>query len=461
MRHRVVVIGGGLTGLATAWRLRERHDVVLLEASRRLGGEVCTVTFGGTALDVGAEAVLARRPEGLALLDETGFTQDDVVAPAAGEVRVWTRGRLRPLPPATVLGIPTDLAATVRSGVLPWPSAVRVAAEPFVPRQPEVADRSVADLVGHRFGGDVVTTLVEPLLGGVYAGRADRLSARATMPEVWAASQEARSLTRALAARRRESEAASRPVFVTLVGGLSRLVERLASDLRSRVHLGDAATSVRRAPDGWRVRTATDELRADAVVVAVPPGSAADLLAECAPLAARQLAAVRTASVAVVALGYDAAAAACLPPGVSGYLAPRAPERLVKAVTFASRKWAHHALPDRFVLRASVGRIDDTHALELDDDTLSSRVDAEVRQVTGIRMPAVEQRVVRWPEAIPQYEVGHLARVGRIRAALRQAPSGLHLGGAALDGVGLAARAADAVRLAAAVDQERQAQESS
>lgn len=451
---KVVVIGGGITGLATAWRLRDVAEVTVLEASDRVGGQLCTVDLAGAPLDVGADAYLARQPEAHRLAEELGFGDEDLVAAATGQVHLWVRGRLRPLPTGTVLGVPTDLTAVARSGVLTPAGLARAALEPVVPRRHVVGDRSVADLVGERFGREVVETLVEPLLGGVYAGRTARLSAAAAVPPVWAAAQRSRSLLAGLRAQRAEAPAATGPVFRTVRGGMSRLTDVMAAALGDRVRRGVAVRGLLRDEDDavWQVHLADGSaLRADAVVVAVPAAVAARLLVRVAPDAARELAAIRTASVATVALAYAREEGARLPAG-SGVLVPPGEGRTLKAITFASRKWPHHAERDVLLLRASVGRATDgtpDPSSALDDDVLADRVDAEVRWATGLPRPAVARVVRRWPDALPQYDVGHLARVDRIRHALQQAGPGLHVGGASLDGVGVAARAREAERIAA------------
>ena len=448
-RLRVAVVGGGITGLATAWHLRDRTDVTVHEASDRLGGEIRTIGLAGARMDVGADAFLARHPEGERLVRALGLGDDDLVAPATGQVHVWTRGRLRPLPAATVFGVPTDLRALARSGVVSPGALARAAAEPLLPRRAGAGDRSVADLVAERFGPAVVDALVEPLLGGVYAGRADRLSAEATVPQVWRAAAEHRSLLQGLRAQRAAAPPDDRPVFLTVRGGMGRIVARLHEDLADRVHLGTPVTSIRRGDDAWHLEVDGRQVVADRVVLAVPPASAARLLLGLSDEAARELAGIATASVGVVALAYDHAVAADVPAG-SGLLVPRSEGRTIKAVTIASRKWPHHADGEHFLLRASVGRVDDASALDLDDGELVARVDREVREVLGIRGPATSSLVQRWPDALPQYDVGHRARVERIRHALAAHP-GLHVGGAALDGLGIAARAKDAERLADAV----------
>ncbi|MFA9429446.1 protoporphyrinogen oxidase [Egicoccus sp. AB-alg2] len=446
-RTRVAVVGGGITGLATAWHLRDEMDVTVFEADGRLGGEVHTIHLGDAPLDVGADAFLARHPEGERLVRALGFGDDDLVAPASGQVHVWARGRLRPLPAGTVFGVPTDLRALARSGVLSPAALARAAMEPLLPRRRVVGDRSVADLVGERFGPAVVDALVEPLLGGVYAGRADRLSTQATVPPVWAAAREHRSLQRGLHEHRVKAAADARPVFLTVRGGMSRVIGRLRDDLADRVHVDRPVQALQRAEDVWHLDVAGREVTFDRVVLAVPPAVAARLLVGVCDDAARELAGIPSASVGVVALAYDHADAADVPGG-SGLLVPRSEGRLIKAATWTSRKWPHHADRERFLLRASVGRVDDASGLDLADDELAARVDAEVREAAGIRGRARAWHVQRWRDALPQYDIGHRARVERIRHALEAVP-GLHVGGAGLDGLGIAARAKDAERLAA------------
>ncbi len=449
LRRRVVVIGGGLTGLAVAWHVRDEVDVTVLDASAEPGGQVRTVPFAGTQIDVGADAFLARQPEAERLVRSAGFGDDDLVAPATGQVYLWVRGRLRRLPAGTVLGAPADAVALARSGVASPTALLRAGLEPFVPRRRIVGDRSVADLVGERFGRQIVDRLVEPLLGGVYAGSIDRLSAQAATAPIWAAAQARRSLLLGLRAHRARTAADDRPVFLTLRGGLRRLVDHLADDLGERLQRSTAVTDVRRDPGGgWQITTDRGTtLPADGVVVALPAARAASLLAEVSPEGSRELSGIPTASVGVVALAYDPGDATGVPAG-SGVLVPRTEGRLVKAITFSSRKWPHHAGHDRFLLRASVGRVDDDRALALDDDRLIAEVEGEVRELAGLSGRATAAHVQRWPDALPQYDVGHLARIDRLRSALRRDAPNLHIGGASLDGVGLAARAKDAERLA-------------
>lgn len=446
MTRRVVVVGGGITGLATTWLLRHgltddapRSDVevTLVEASGRLGGKIAAGEVAGTAVDVGADAFLARRPEAERLARRLGLG-DDLVAPATGQVFLWTRGRLRPLPAGTVLGVPGDLRALARSGVLSPAGLARATVEPLLPRRRRSGDIAVADLISRRFGREVAHALVEPLLGGVYAGRADRLSLQATAAPVAAAARSHRSLLAGIRAHRTGTANDDRPVFRTVAGGLSRMVERLA-DGSEDVRTGVAATGLA-GGGGGRVTVMLSDgerITADDVVVTLPAFAAAPLVAPVVPEAARILASIRYASVAVVSLAYPSSVAAAVADG-SGMLVPRREGRLVKAATWSSRKWPHLADGDHFLVRASVGRIDDDRFAGLDDDALVAAVGRELAEAMGVGAAPVAHRVTRWDRALPQYEVGHLARVRAIRDAARARAPWLHLAGAAYDGVGLA-----------------------
>jgi len=452
-RPRIAVIGGGLTGLATAWHLRADAEVVLLEAAGRPGGQIRTIELEDGPLDVGADALLLRQPAGRELLHALGFGEDELVTPRASRVLLWLDRRLRELPAGTVFGVPTDLGALARSRVLSPGDLAYAASERVRPRRQVVGDRSVSDLVGERFGRAVVERLVDPLLGGVYAGDPARLSAQATLAPVWEAAADHRSVLDGLRAQRRRTARGGGPVFATVRDGLGRVVERLSTALGDRIRTHSPVRSVRARRGGVVLHLDEGPEVFDRAVLAVPPAAAAALLAADWPALARELAGVRSASVGVVALAYAAGDAMALP-DASGVLVPRTEGRLTKAITVGAVKWPHLASRERVLLRASVGRIDDHRALDLDDDELVERVDAEVRWALGLSAPARERVVTRWPDALPQYDVGHQARLDRIHHLLTQRPGGVHLGGAMFDGVGLSARAADAARLAAEVREE-------
>ncbi len=440
----VAVVGAGVAGLAAAVALqRAGRRVVVLEAADRVGGKVRTSDVGGLPVDEGADSLLRRVPEGVGLAAAVGLG-GELVSPAAGQAFLWSRGALRTLPAGTVLGVPGDLSALARSGALTARGLYRVLAD-VVPGEPVTEDVAVGELVGRRLGREVVDRLVDPLLGGVYAGRADRLSLQATLPQLVGPLRTARTLLGAARAVRAAAPAASGPVFAGLPGGLGRLPVAAAAGLD--VRLRTTVRALARTATGWRLETgpAVDpaSLDVDEVVLAVPAAPSARLLAPHLPAAAAELGSLEYASVAIVTL-----VLAGPPPGRgSGYLVPAVEGRTTKAVTFTSRKWAHYP-SDRTVVRASVGRSGEEAALQRPDEELVRVVREELADAVGPVGPLVDSRVVRWGGGLPQYAVGHLDRVRRVKAAVAGLP-GLAVAGAAYDGVGVPAVARSGAQAAA------------
>ncbi len=434
-RVDVVVVGGGITGLVAAHEaVAAGLDVVLLESTDGVGGKVSTRDLGTGPLDVGADSLLARHRAGVDLAGELGLS---LVHPTTGTVQLVADGHLRQLPTGAPYGVPTDLAALARSRVLSPSGLARASVEAAWPRRRRRPhDRSVADVVRDRYGPEVVERLVEPMLGGIYAGRPDRLSVEATTPLIAAADRRGRSLAHQLQHALAGRGDRDSPVFASPTGLMGSLATSLAQRLSTVVRTSSPVAGLDDHPDGWLVRVGAagdgPGLVASTVVLATPAHVSARLLAAVAPGSAGELGTVDHASVSVIALRYGAAAPRDLP-AASGILVPRREGRLVKAATWLARKWPH--LADRgAVLRASVGRIDDHRHLDLDEDELADVVDREVRELTGLAATATERIVVRWPDALPQYDVGHLGRIDRIR---RNLPDGILLAGAAYDGIGV------------------------
>lgn len=444
---RVVIVGGGISGLAAAWELsRSTPDVsiTVLDAADRPGGKLRREPVAGVALDVGAESFLARRPEALDLARELDLT-DAVVHPATTTASVWSRGELHPLPKGTLMGIPSS--AESARGILNAAEVDRALHEAPWP-EPDFDDVSVGHYVARRLGDAVVDRLVEPLLAGVYAGQARALSLQACLPQVFGAVRAGSSLTAAAGAAAATSALSSAgstaPVFGGLDGGVGRLAEVLAEKLRARgvaLRSSTIVRELRREPQGWSLITGPQpepqRTMADAVVLAVPAAPAARLLGPHSSMAAAALREIDYASMAIVtlAVGPDVAL-----PG-SGFLVPSVEGRTIKASTFSSTKWAWTAqsADDLSFLRASVGRYGETSDLQRPDSELVAIAVAEVSEALGHQLPRiVDSHVQRWGGALPQYTVGHLDRVARIRRGARELP-GLGLAGAAYEGVGIPA----------------------
>ncbi|MFJ8794746.1 protoporphyrinogen oxidase [Streptomyces sp. NPDC102462] len=443
----VVVIGAGIAGLAAAHRLLDRGArVTVLEAADRVGGKLLPGEIAGVRVDLGAESMLARRPEAVTLAREVGLA-DRLRTPATTTASIWTRGALRPMPKGHVMGVPGTASAL--TGVVSEESLARIDREAGLPRTETGDDVAVGEYVAARLGREVVDRLVEPLLGGVYAGDAYRISMRAAVPQLFQALQTHDSLTAAVRDLQARTAADPRPgpVFQGIEGGVGRLPLAVAEAVRARggaVLTSTAVTELRReAAGGWRVVAADRVRHADAVVVAVPAPVAAGLLAAESPGAAAELRAVEYASMALVTLAYRRDAVT-LPEG-SGFLVPPVDGHTVKASTFASRKWGWIAEEDPgvMVLRTSVGRYGETEILGREDADLIDVSRHDLREATGLTAEPLETRVTRWTEALPQYPVGHHARVARIREHVAKLP-GLAVCGAQYDGVGIPACVASA-----------------
>ncbi len=446
---RSVVVGGGVAGLVAARALAAAGDrVLLLEGSPEVGGKLRLAEVAGVPVDVGAEAMLNRRPEGVDLARELGLP---VVHPAVLGSRLLSRGALRPLP-RSLMGVPLDLDDLAASGVLSEEGLARARAEVDLPAEREAGDPTIGDLVDRRFGPEVTDRLVEPLLGGVYAGAARAISARAALPQLVAVAGRGSVLAQAGDV----VPSYDAPVFAGIEGGMGRLAGALVEGGGFEVRTGASVRGLARAGKGWRLvvgpTTGEEALEADRVVLAVPPAAAGRLLGEVAPAASRAVAEIETASLAVVTLAVRAADAGALEGCGSGFLVPPVEGRAIKAATFSFAKWdwvraaGRGAGPDGsdlLLLRTSLGRAGEATRLRASDEELVAWSREDLADLVGLRADPVDAHVQRWGGGLPQYAPGHLDRVGRVRAAVAAQP-GLAVCGAAYDGVGIPAVVASA-----------------
>jgi protoporphyrinogen/coproporphyrinogen III oxidase len=500
----VAIIGGGIAGLAAAYALRGAGvAVTVLEGSPRLGGKLAVSPVAGIEVDAGAEALLARRPEGVGLLAELGL-DGERRDPGTTSAGIWTRGEIRPLPRRQFMGVPAEPAELGGTGLLSPEGVTRAAEDAGLPAAPaDDADASVTDRVGARMGREVVDRLVEPLLGGVYAGRCEDLSFQATLAPLAAAAPRYPSLGAAVASLLQPAPpapamptpamsgpapsapappgsapappgsalappgsalapgsgsagpAAAPPVFTTLAGGLGTLPPLLAAASGADVRTRSMVRELSRTADGWRLTIgsahAPQWLDADAVILALPARPASRLLAAASPAAAAALAEISYASMAVITLAYPGAAFPA-PPAGSGFLVPAVDGHAIKAVTYSTVKWPHlrSSGAGLHLVRCSVGRLGDEAILQRDDDDLAALAAADLAAAAGVRGRPADVRVTRWGGGLPQYSVGHLGRVARIRAGVAAEP-GLAVCGAAYDGVGIPACIASARQAAGQV----------
>ena len=443
----VVVVGAGIAGLAAAASLKRRApDVVVtvLEGSPSIGGKLALAEVAGITVDVGAETMLNRRPEATDLARSVGL-EDRLVHPAATSANLWSRGQMHPMP-RTLMGVPTDARALAESGVISKAGLARAALDAVMPAT-RIGDHdvSVGWLVEERFGREVVDRLVEPLLGGVYAGHAREISARAAVPQVVALLDRDRSMLKSAAAA--TSATSDVPLFAGLAGGIGQLPAAVAAsadvDVRTNATVRDLA---RRTYGGWNLvvgsTRAPEVIQADAVILATPARTTARLLSDVVPDAALELARIEYASMAIVTMAFrrrdfpDTSG--------SGFLVPPVDKRDIKAATYSFAKWdwvrgagrgADNG-EDVLVLRCSIGRHRDEQVLQVDDAELVQLALEDLSAAIRLCVRPVDWHVQRWGAALPQYTVGHLDRVRRVRSAVAKS-AGLAVCGAAYDGLGI------------------------
>jgi oxygen-dependent protoporphyrinogen oxidase len=451
MRGKVVIVGGGIAGLAAAYELRG-HDVTIIESAGRLGGKLRTAELAGRPIDIGAEAFVTRNPTAIRLIEDLGL---GVVHPVLSAATIRAAGRTVALPRRTFMGLPAS-ADEVRP-VLSAEGAAKVAREQSLPplellRDPEAPDVSVGKVLTERFGRELVDRLVEPLLGGVYAGRADLLGLRATMPALAGVNS---SLTDAVAqVLGPPADGPRPPVFGAISGGMSVLVDELARRSGAEIRLGLPVRALSRTQGGWRLEIGSaaspEFLTADAVILAVPAPAARRLLADEVPVASAAYERIEVASMALVSLALPPDTVLPEASGVLLAVGERHADGTpftAKAFTFTSRKWGR-ADGEAVQLRASVGRYGETETLQRDDDELTDAVRRDLAELTGVTATPIERIVTRWGGGLPQYSIGHTAAVAEIDSAIGKMP-GLAVAGASLHGVGVPATI-DTARAAAA-----------
>ena len=454
-RRRVVVVGGGITGLATAYYLQHsaaagRLDVVVLEAAPRPGGKLRTERRDGFLIEAGPDSFLTAKPAAVELCRELGLADALIPQLQPRGAYVLRRGRLVPIPAGMRLVHPTRPWALLRSPLLSPAGRLRALAHPLVPphRAPG-ADQSVGAYVRRRYGAELLRVLGEPLLAGIHLADPWQLSLAATFPALHSPRPRDRPSSRG-ARRSPTTPPAQLPhlrgsPFASLTGGMQQLGSALAECLGRSVRTGAAVAAIRAAPGGYRLRLEgpavgnAEELTATAVVVTTPAAAAAQLVHRLDPPLSGLLGTAGATSSAIVTLGYRDPGVALPLPG-SGFLVPRGEGSRLLACTWSSGKWAGRAPGGGVLVRGFVGGWRHPELLDHTDDELVALVCAELAGVLGggfaTAAPPAVREVQRWPHGTPLYRVGHRAWLAQVRRACTATP-GLWLAGAPYDGVGI------------------------
>jgi oxygen-dependent protoporphyrinogen oxidase len=448
----VAIVGGGIGGLAAAYTLAGRGvPFVLAERGPRFGGVIATERRDGFLLEGGPDAILAQKPEGIALCRELGLGDRLVPTnPLSRQVFVLHRRRLHPLPEGMMLAIPTRILPFLRSRLFSWPGKLRMGLDIVIPGRSGNDDESIATFLRRRFGQEAVDRLGEPLLAGIHAGDPERLSIRATFPRFAEMEAKHGSLVRGMWATAPPAAKAGAPTaaFYSLTGGLQELVEALVARLPGDSLLKEAAVrSLTRDARGFALEIDGGRtLHARRLILAAPAPAIAPLLESIAPEAARALRAVPFASSATVLLGFRREEVSHPLDGY-GMVIPRTEGLRTTACSFFSTKFPGRAPVGHVLLRGFLGGARDPGALDLSDLEMVEQVRSEMEPVLGLRGAPVMSRVFRWPRGTPQLEVGHLERMADVERRVAAVP-GLYLTGAGIRGTGIPDVVADATRVA-------------
>ena len=453
----VVIVGGGISGLATAFSLLEQAAkaglslrCVMVESGLSWGGKIVTHRIGDIVTEAGPDSFLSQKQAGLDLCTKLGLTDQLInTNETAKKASVLHRGRLHDLPEGLLSFVPKQLGAFFRSGLLSWMGLARMGLEVAVPPGPSTGDESLAGFLRRRFGTQAYERVLEPLMSGIYAGDAEQMSLRATFPRFFELEQQYGSVVRGMMAAKKATEPAStgrprRTMFVSLKHGLGELVTVLTSRLTQQ----DVDLRLGRQVNALRVRSHElgrwtydlilhdgSALSADAVVLATPAFVSAELLRPLSPIAGGLLDLIPYTSTATIAMTFPAQAVAGAVGGF-GFIVPRIEGRDLIAATWTSLKWPHRAPADQLLVRCYVGGVGREDILNRDDGQLAATVRAELKALCGISAEPMYTEVNRWWKGMPQYTIGHLDRLTQLNAALSRYP-GLVLTGAGYRGVGI------------------------
>lgn len=453
----VVVIGGGISGLATAFALMEQAEAAglslrctVLEAGPTWGGKIVTHKIGNFVTEAGPDSFLSTKPAGLELVEKVGLSHEVINTNETGKKAfVYSSGKLRELPEGLIAVAPGQISRFVKSGVLSFGGVARMGLDFVLPRKRSATDESLASFVRRRFGRQAFERLMEPLMAGIYAGDAEQMSIKATFPRFVELEQAYGSVLRGMLRAKSDdtgggSRASRRTMFISLRPGLEALVTALVGRLtRQGVALkcGVPVESLRvrsHQLGRWTYDVMLQDgsaLSAESLVLATPAFVTAELLRPLTPIAAGLLDMIPYASTATIGLAYPGSVVGGSIQGF-GFVVPRTERRDLIAATWTSLKWPHRAPADRLLARCYVGGAGREAILALDDEALIARVKAELREICALTAEPTYTEVNRWTKAMPQYQLGHLERLDQAEVALGRYP-GLVLTGSGYRGVGI------------------------
>ena len=442
---RIAIVGGGISGLSAAYYLEKAKrsgapvEYVLYESAARFGGVIQTAHINGCTIEAGPDSYLTTKPWARELADELGIGDQLIHSnDAQRKTYILNRGHLVVMPQGLQLMVPTEVWPVLTSPLFSLSTKIKMGLEYFTGPStlPAEQDESVASFVRRHFGEETVDRLASPLLAGIYGGDAAGLSARAVIPAFLEMEARDGSLVKALLKSKAEHRATAQPLFTSFRDGMQQLVDAMVAHLPfASLKPKCAVTRLQQRGRTWIVTSANESVETFShVILALPSFTAADLLNELSPSAAEELRAISYTSSVTVALEFSraqvTASGADIPPGF-GFLVPRPEGKRIIACTFVHNKFDHRVPPDKYLLRAFL-----TDSIELSDEELTTLVRKEFSVILGLRTEPLACHVNRCQHAMPQYQVGHLARVACITQLASQLP-GSQLIGNAYRGIGI------------------------
>jgi len=439
----IAIIGGGISGLSTAYYLSRRGiPATIFEARPHLGGVIRTEQVEGCTLEAGPDSFLSAKPAALELIRELGLAGQVIGSnDFSRKTYVWKRGRLIPLPEGLMMMVPTKIGPLLSTPLLSWTTKARMGLELLHAPKTHHGDQSVAEFIQEHYGEEAVDYLVEPLLSGIYGGDPRQLSVTAVLPRFVTLAQRYGSLTRGVLAERaqaaaKHNQAPPAPLFRTLKSGLQQMIEALEASIRDSVTVRQLrAEALERAGNRFRVRAGGDWLETERVVLACEAHNAAPLAAALDARLAELLGGIAYSSSMTVAVGFDARDLRHRPSG-HGFLVPKKERRRLMACTWVGEKFPHRVPEDKVVARCFLGGMEDAGVLDESDDAIARIVVRELREIAGIEAAPKFLRIHRWPRSMAQYTVGHPQRLAEIQARVEAIP-GLELAGNAYEGIGI------------------------
>lgn len=444
-RKSVVIIGGGITGLTAAYYLQEKVkqaqlpvDIQLLEQSNRLGGKIQTHQQDGFTIERGPDSFLARKEPAVRLVQSLGL-EDKLIRNQTGQAYILTHNELYPMPQGSFMGIPTELKPFLNTKLLSPSGKARVGLDYVLPRSTEVGDQSLGHFFRRRFGDELVDNIIEPLLSGIYAGDIDEMSLLATFPQFFDIEQEHRSLIKGLLKTRKKSARQTgkkEGQFFSFKNGLTTLVKALESKIDSRiVRLGTSVKEIKQLDDTYVIQCHNKEsIKADAVIVTTPHHTLPAMFPSYNFF--QPMKKIRSNSVANVALAYDANDINNELDG-TGFVISRNSDYRITACTWTHKKWQGTAPKEKALLRAYIGKPDDQAAVQLSDEEITDIALHDIERSMGITAKPAFSLVTRWEQAMPQYDIGHKARILRLKRSVAEQLPGIFIAGSSFDGVGI------------------------